>query len=42
MVRGVPLTFPADEGSHPEFRIEWWYVTGWLQDDERPVRAVSR
>src|SRR5690606_21221552 len=21
-----------DEGSHPEFRTEWWYVTGWLQD----------
>ena len=25
-----PLTFPADYGSHPEFRTEWWYVTGWL------------
>jgi predicted secreted hydrolase len=24
------LTFPADAGSHPEFRTEWWYVTGWL------------
>jgi predicted secreted hydrolase len=27
---GVPLQFPRDEGSHPQFRIEWWYVTGWL------------
>ena len=25
-----PLVFPADYGSHPEFRTEWWYVTGWL------------
>lgn len=22
------LVFPADHGSHPESRIEWWYVTG--------------
>ena len=22
--------FPADHGSHPGFRIEWWYVTGHL------------
>ncbi len=25
-----PMTFPADYGSHPQFRTEWWYVTGWL------------
>src|ERR1700691_648034 len=25
------LTFPADYGSHPQFRTEWWYVTGWLE-----------
>jgi predicted secreted hydrolase len=29
---GVELRFPRDEGAHPDFRIEWWYVTGWLQD----------
>lgn len=28
---GVPLVFPRDHGAHPEFRIEWWYLTGWLQ-----------
>ncbi|MHB1249857.1 MAG: lipocalin-like domain-containing protein [Polaromonas sp.] len=22
------LTFPRDRGSHPEFRTEWWYITG--------------
>ncbi len=27
---GQPLVFPADYGSHPQFRTEWWYVTGWL------------
>ncbi|MDJ0639976.1 MAG: lipocalin-like domain-containing protein [Paracoccaceae bacterium] len=26
------FTYPADHGSHPEFRIEWWYVTANLQD----------
>ena len=25
------LDFPADYGSHPKFRTEWWYVTGWLK-----------
>jgi predicted secreted hydrolase len=24
------LRFPADFGSHPESRIEWWYITGAL------------
>jgi predicted secreted hydrolase len=27
---GRPLLFPRDYGSHPQFRTEWWYVTGWL------------
>ena len=27
---GYRLEFPRDYGSHPQFRIEWWYVTGWL------------
>jgi predicted secreted hydrolase len=26
----LPIVFPADYGSHPSFRTEWWYVTGWL------------
>jgi predicted secreted hydrolase len=26
-----PLHFPSDHGSHPDYRTEWWYVTGWLQ-----------
>ena len=29
--RGVALSFPRDHGSHPAFRTEWWYITGWLR-----------
>ncbi|MGI9246632.1 MAG: lipocalin-like domain-containing protein [Steroidobacteraceae bacterium] len=29
------LTFPRDEGSHPEYRLEWWYVTGWLDSGDK-------
>ena len=25
------LVFPRDFGAHPSSRIEWWYVTGWLE-----------
>jgi predicted secreted hydrolase len=28
---GRPFTFPADHGSHEEFRTEWWYFTGNLR-----------
>ncbi len=28
---GAAFRFPADHGAHPAFRIEWWYVTGWLR-----------
>jgi predicted secreted hydrolase len=31
VVPGYTLVFPKDYGSHPQFRTEWWYVTGWLQ-----------
>ena len=27
---GHKLMFPFDHGAHPDFRIEWWYATGWL------------
>lgn len=29
------LQFPRDHGSHPDFRIEWWYLTGHLFSGER-------
>ena len=25
---GLPLIFPRDHGAHPDYRTEWWYVTG--------------
>lgn len=32
VVPGKTFAFPADHGPHPEFRIEWWYVTANLRD----------
>ena len=32
VIPGRALTFPADHGPHPEYRIEWWYVTANLMD----------
>lgn len=26
------IVFPADHGAHPESRIEWWYLTGTVQE----------
>jgi predicted secreted hydrolase len=34
VVAGKPLVFPADYGSHADFRTEWWYVTGWLRTEQ--------
>ena len=42
VVPGVQLEFPRDEGSDPEFRTEWWYVTGWLEDDARGPQVDVR
>lgn len=28
------LQFPEDHGPHPDFRNEWWYVTGNLADEK--------
>lgn len=27
-----PVQFPADHAAHPEYGIEWWYLTATLQD----------
>jgi predicted secreted hydrolase len=29
---GKKFSFPTDHGPHPDFRIEWWYVTANLVD----------
>ena len=32
VVPGYEIRFPHDHGAHPEFRTEWWYVTGALDE----------
>ncbi len=32
-----PLVFPRDHGAHPEYRTEWWYLTGWLDAAPQPI-----
>jgi len=29
-LRGTELSFPQDHGPHPDYRIEWWYLTANL------------
>ena len=31
---GYVFDFPADHGPHPEYRIEWWYLTANLMGDD--------
>ncbi|MEW6690703.1 MAG: lipocalin-like domain-containing protein [Pseudomonadota bacterium] len=31
VIPGRELRFPRDHGAHPDYRQEWWYVTGWLK-----------
>ncbi|MQM32627.1 MAG: carotenoid 1,2-hydratase, partial [Candidatus Accumulibacter phosphatis] len=35
--RGVELAFPRDHGAHPDFRTEWWYVTGALDSPQADI-----
>jgi len=32
-----PLAFPRDHGAHPQYRTEWWYLTGWLDATPQPI-----
>jgi predicted secreted hydrolase len=27
------LVFPQDAGAHPDYAIEWWYITGYAMDE---------
>ncbi|CAM3799312.1 carotenoid 1,2-hydratase [Polynucleobacter brandtiae] len=31
------LVFPRDYGAHPEYRTEWWYMTGWLGEGQDAI-----
>jgi predicted secreted hydrolase len=33
-IAGKALEFPKDHGAHPDYRIEWWYVTANLQGED--------
>ena len=41
VVPGVELRFPRDLGAHPDFRTEWWYITGWLKDEAGVERGFQ-
>jgi predicted secreted hydrolase len=34
VTRGRSLLFPLDHAAHPEFRVEWWYLTANMIDDK--------
>lgn len=38
---GRVFVFPRDHGSHPDYRIEWWYVTGQLAARADPARRFG-
>ncbi|EIC21334.1 lipocalin-like domain-containing protein [Thiorhodovibrio frisius] len=35
------LRFPRDFGAHPDYRTEWWYITGWLTDSQGRERGFQ-
>jgi len=34
VIRGRALVFPRDHSAHSDFRVEWWYITANLQDNQ--------
>jgi len=34
VVPGKAIVFPADHSAHPDYRIEWWYLTANLLDEQ--------
>src|SRR5271163_4044525 len=41
VVPGKVFSFPPDPGPHPDFRIEWWYVTANLVDRKGTAFGVQ-
>ncbi|OWW19751.1 lipocalin-like domain-containing protein [Noviherbaspirillum denitrificans] len=35
VVPGKTVNLPQDMGAHPDYRTEWWYVTGWLETPDK-------
>ncbi|NMG75116.1 carotenoid 1,2-hydratase [Aromatoleum diolicum] len=38
---GGQIVFPTDTGAHPDYRTEWWYVTGWVSDEQGVERGFQ-
>lgn len=38
---GAALRFPQDHGAHPDYRIEWWYLTANLKDENGTSYGVQ-
>jgi predicted secreted hydrolase len=38
---GYNITFPSDHASHPEFAVEWWYITANLTDQQNNPYALQ-
>ena len=38
---GRVIELPRDGGSHDAYRVEWWYVTGWLSDEQDRARGFQ-
>jgi len=36
------FTFPRDHGSHPDYKIEWWYLTGHFFSGGAPTDPAAR
>jgi predicted secreted hydrolase len=39
--RGTALAFPRDHGAHPDYRIEWWYLTANLEGPDGMAYGVQ-
>ena len=41
VVPGKKIEFPRDFGAHPDYRIEWWYVTANLKAEDGTILGVQ-
>jgi predicted secreted hydrolase len=41
VVAARPVALPRDEGAHPAYRTEWWYITGWVRDAKGRERGIQ-
>jgi predicted secreted hydrolase len=41
VLAGHAIGFPRDAVAHPAFRSEWWYLTGWVREDDADPFGVQ-